>query len=508
MSMRPTFLAFHTASRALAASQANIDVTGNNIANINTRGYTRQRVDLTSISGAGYVQKYALPLTTSGFGVEVTGISQIRDPFLDARFRDQASEDGRLQTILAGLTDLENVFDESDTEGLLHEISQFVNELQTLSRLPAADDIALVTRTAAQKVVQIMNTYSRQITQVREQQIFDLSKVVVENDFNSIVKNIAALNKQIREEQTYGNVPNELLDERNLLIDELSSLANIKVSSGPERISENLVIENLSISIYDPATGTSIPLVENDLYNTLYVEEESNGAISIGIATTFGTPSGADITKYISDGAIRGHLDLINGQGVNEFRGALYYRNSLDVFASNFARVLNDINTLDPTDPKPLFESLGGGPITAGNIKISEAWLADPSYITTSLSGADDSENILRMISAIGEDTIFYKDATDPSSGVMFRGSFDEYMSAFIGEAALDLNLHQNYAKTSHSVVSNLFAARESISGVNMDEEGINLMAFQKSYNAAARYFTVLDEAVDTIINRMGIVGR
>ena len=149
--MRPTFLAFHTASRALAASQANMDVTGNNIANVNTAGYTRQRVDLNSISSSGYAQKFATPGASVGYGVEVTRISQIRDPFLDARYRDQASDYGRLEDHLIGAYGSENIFDEASTEGLLYEISKFVNETSDLSQTPAAGDIALITRTAASK---------------------------------------------------------------------------------------------------------------------------------------------------------------------------------------------------------------------------------------------------------------------------------------------------------------------------------------------------------------------
>src|SRR5690554_3365344 len=120
--MRPTFLAFQTAGRAMAASQANIDVTGNNIANVNTQGYTRQRVDLSSISESGYTQKYITSTVTSGYGVTVSGISQIRDPFLDARYRNEASENGIYDTILSGLRDLEYVFDEIEAVGLKSEL--------------------------------------------------------------------------------------------------------------------------------------------------------------------------------------------------------------------------------------------------------------------------------------------------------------------------------------------------------------------------------------------------
>lgn len=507
MSIRPTFLAFQTASRAIAANQANIDVTGNNIANANTEGYTRQRVDQTSISNSGYTQKYTMPGVSVGLGVEITNIRQYRDPFLDARFREHTSENGRLNAILNGLEDLENIFDEATTDGLKNELSMFVRELQTLSQTPAAADIALIARTSAQKITQMLNTYSNQISQVRDQQVFDLNNVIIQNDFNTKVKSIAALNDQIRKEQTYGNNPNELYDQRNLLIDQLSAMANIKVTSLPEKISEDLTIERLTVSLYDTATGTSIGLVDSGLYNTLYLKDDGVEA-RIGIATSFAPPKDSDITDFLSGGSIRGYLDLINGKGADEFKGIPHYMSSLDVFASNFARILNDINTLDPLDPKPLFDAPAGESITAANIRVSAQWMDDPAFITTSLVGSNDGDNILRMISALNSEANFYKNSTDPSSQTMFKGSFHDYLSAIIGEVALDVELHQNYTDTSENVLSNLFASRESLSGVSLNEEGINLMAYQKSYNAAMRYFTVLDEAVDAIIHRMGLVGR
>jgi flagellar hook-associated protein 1 FlgK len=102
----------------------------------------------------------------------------------------------------------------------------------------------------------------------------------------------------------------------------------------------------------------------------------------------------------------------------------------------------------------------------------------------------------------------FYKDPADTMSSIMFTGTANGFMTGLIGELSLDVELNGNFSDTSSYVLNNLFASRESISGVSLDEEGINLMAFQKSYNAAARYFTALDEAIDKIINGMGLVGR
>lgn len=524
--MRPTFLAFQTASRALAAGQANIDVTGNNIANVNTNGYSRQRVDLSFISNSGYTQKYTVPGASVGLGVDVTGISQIRDPFLDARFRMQASESGRYDTLLQGLSDLEGVFDEVETKGLQSEISNFINQLQILSQTPTSKDIALIARTAAQKVTQILNVYSTQTDQVRNQQIYDLSNVVINTDFNTIVKNIADLNTQIRDELTHGNTPNELYDRRNTLIDDLSGIVNIKVTTSPEKISEDLTIENLHIAIKDSKGGSSIGIVQNGLYNTLNASLNSDNKMEIRLVSSFGGISG-DITDRLSGDSISSYLDLINGEGTyadadgNAFRGTLYYKNAIDTFAKNFAYVLNDLNKANDGTPRPLFMAKGDtdpevnpDAITSGNISISTNWLEDSTYIKTTNTNPPTAEgdNILRMIFALESDISFVRDPFDKVSPEaakeMFAGTMNEYMTGLIGELALDVELHQNFADTSSTVLNSLYASRESMSGVSLDEEGINLMAFQKSYNAAARYFTALDEAIDIIINNMGLVGR
>lgn len=518
--MRPTFLAFQIASRAMAASQANIDVTGNNMANVTTDGYTRQRVDQSSISSSGYTQKYTVPGTSVGQGVEVIGISQIRDAFLDARYRTQSAESGYYDEVLSGLNDLQNVYDEASTNGLQNELSNFINQLQTLKQNSTSQDLALVVRTAAQKVTQIMNTFANQTTAVRNQEVNDLSKIVVGIDFNTTVKSIAELNTQIRDELTHGNVPNELYDKRNLLIDKLSGMANIKVTTTPEKVSEDLTIENLNISIYDNVSGKSIGVVQNGLYNTLSASlNKTTNNMEISINPSFGDYNG-DITSYVTGGSMKGYLDLINGKGTyadstktpseNTFRGTLYYENSMNTLASNFAKLLNDLNSASGS-PKPLFSaSDGSSTITAANIGISKEWFADSTYITTTTStsttGAGD--NVARMIYALSNDMKYYKDPSNTSSQVMFEGTIHEYTRGMIGELSLDIQLHETFSDTATTVLNNLYTSREAISGINMNEEEINLMAYQKSYNAAARYFNVLDEAVDKIINEMGLVGR
>ena len=518
--MTSTFLAFNVASRAMEASQATINVTGNNIANINTEGYSRQRVDINAITSGGGIQKYATPQISTGLGAKAVGTTQMRDPFLDARFRSQNAEYSQYDKMTTGLSDLENVFDEAQTDGLQTELSNFISTLQTFSETPASADIAQVTRTEAQKVTQIMNMYANQIKDVRKQQVDDLT-VVTSNDINAAVKSIANLNDQIRTEEIYGNTPNDLYDQRNSLIDKLSGIANIKVNRTPEKISENLTVDRLSISLVDKNTGNSIGLVDNDLYNTIKLTDTGDKVVLSSLNPGF-VPNGTgidpkDITNLFSDGSVKGYLNLINEEGAfadpadpsvkeNDSKGIPYYQKTMDIFASKFAQVFNDINKVGAIET-PLFSTTDGSTeITAANIQVSQAWLDDPSYINTTNNPTGtpgSADNVLRMIDALTVGQDFKKDS-DPLTTTFFKGTFNEYMTGLLGDVSMDVELNKNFASTSKNVLDTVSTSRESVSGVSLNEEGTNLMAYQKVYNAAIRYFNVLDENLNTIINTMG----
>ncbi|MDR1246297.1 MAG: flagellar hook-associated protein FlgK [Clostridiales Family XIII bacterium] len=585
--MRPTFLAFQTAHRAIATSQILLDTAGNNIANVQTTGYSRQRVDINSVSNGGYIQRYKPQGVTAGGGVEAKRVTRMRDQFLDARYRMQNSEDSKYASILSGLNDIENVLDQVSAEGgLLAEIANFKKALDPMLENPPSNDMAMVVRNAAQKVASLLNTYSQHIENVRDQQIYDLQNVHIDTNFNSIVENIAALNKQINEEMAHGNTPNELLDERDLLFDKLSGLANIRVNISPKWLSSTLKVEHVEVFLVDDNTGKEIDLINDETYNTLSLVKNPDKTVSININSAFGNdnPRVRDATRYLTGGTIGGALNVINGKGAefgsplnedNLFRGTLYYEGMLNTFAVNFAKTLNDINAYNPngelprsfnvssmyladgvtlntnydntdpyydpeldnntTPPKPagaaafnlskhtnmiadyasarrdLFETIdGSGVITAGNIKISQDWLDDPMRLTVTQPGdPSEGENIGRMIVAIEHGFAFYREGDSAKyPNALFNGTFEEYFTGVNATLGLDVSLYTNYSKTSEHVMTTLFTARESVSGVNLDEEGVALMAYQKSYNAAVRFFTVLDEAVDTIINSMGLVGR
>lgn len=273
--MAATFVSYNIASRAMEASQASINIVGNNISNINTEGYTRQRVDVVSVTTSGKVEKYATPVVSTGIGVKAKGTTQLRDPYIDARYRNQNAENNRYETMVKGLTNLEDVFDEASAEALMGEYSSFIKDLNSLSQTPASPDIAQVVRSAAEKITQMMNMYANQLDEIRTEQIENL-EVTVDSEFNTFVKNIASLNEQIQREEIYGNTPNELYDHRNLLIDKLSGIANIKVSMTPaDVISENLSIPHYSITIENPGGGEPIMIVDNGKFAEMSLDAKT-----------------------------------------------------------------------------------------------------------------------------------------------------------------------------------------------------------------------------------------
>ncbi|MDR2909166.1 MAG: flagellar hook-associated protein FlgK [Oscillospiraceae bacterium] len=556
--IRPTFQAFETAKRALNVSQAGLDAVGNNIANVNTPGYTRQRVDQVSLHST-YRNKFQIHGArgqTVGLGADIAGINQVRDPYLDTRYRNEAASNGELAVKSGGLTDLQSVLDEIDTSGLSDMLGGFINEITKFAANADSEELAVVVRNAAQKVTQVLNKNAGELATVMDQQLFDLD-VAISDEVNSTLERISFLNQRIREDNMYGNPSNELNDERNTLIDQLANYLPIRVTRTPEQISENISVERVSIQLMSSNGGvvSDFNLVDNDRFNQLGLTQNEDGSVGISLNEgSTGFPIVDDITDKICSGGIKGFIDIINGkgdfagEGENTFRGVSYYQKSLDVFASTFAKLMNAANsvTADEADGKTYVEeyqnknlfapSDGSAEITAANITISGEWREDSFFLTTSKYDPKDPEYELDSDGNIKYDSVtkepIYKTTAnndnllvfkalltdsnkaftgvngDGTSFTLFQGSFEEALVSTQSTLGMDKSLNDSLSKASDLVISGYSDSRDAISAVSVDEEAINMLTYQNYYNAAARYMTTLDEALGTIIEKMGIVGR
>lgn len=270
-----TFDSFTTARLGIYAAQHGLRVTGNNISNINTLGYTRQRIDQVSFK-TGANDRYASMLDNHvGSGALVTGINQIRDPFLDIRYRNTSTDTSYYDTKLSDLQKIASVLDEvgkgeNDGDGLLlHQLQDLAKKLRALGNNPNVDNDTLV-RGSAEAIVKMFNFYADKLKGLEQngQTAFNDSITNV----NEILTNIQALNKSIRECEIHGDNALELRDERNLQIDELSKYMDIDVVYSYEDVGAGIQVEKLTIYMGganpDPNVTTDSSMLVDGLYAT------------------------------------------------------------------------------------------------------------------------------------------------------------------------------------------------------------------------------------------------
>ena len=299
MAVIGTFGSYTAARLGIYASQASLNVTGNNIANINTRGYTRQRMDLVSLYSNGSI-RYANSFNVNiGYGVLTDGVSQLRDPFLDIRYRDENANVGAYETRLECLQYLSHILDEvGDGNGdfgvLEGQFNDFLQQLQNLNIRVGSVEYDTTVRGSAEIITQLFNSYAEKLEKTQDDQLKTLKEDV--GSVNKILTQIRDLNVQIRDAGIYGDKALELRDQRNVLIDDLSAYVKINVHYDMEKIDEFSSVERINIDIADSGTppirlvqgiyAGQLDMPEETLArNPAYNPESKKGMQYIGIGT-------------------------------------------------------------------------------------------------------------------------------------------------------------------------------------------------------------------------------
>ena len=562
MSIRPTFYGFEIGRSALAASQRSIDITGQNIANINTPGYSRQRVNLTSM-GVGALDKWKWsmePYDNVGLGVDMIGVQRIRDEFLDVRFWKDNSDLGRYETKWSALDALEMLLDEFTMPNIQDGLFKFQDALQELANNADNIEYAKQAMSIAETLTRTLNKTAVDIETIVNDQLTRLELIV--KNINNAAAAIDRLNKEIRTQKVIGGfVSNELLDARDLLFDELSSYGNIRIVR--ESIYEDEDMNGQytgAISVYFGVGDEEVILVDGtrgekitdatfysgyegyfnllrfsrDDYEDIYDPTDPTALDNITdfqrdpFRIIWDTGDNAEQEVIVSSGQILGYYEMLNGKGDVDLlsdpdtadmatKGIPYFLNMINAFAYTFAETFNDINDggseFSDESGGDLFDSTDENNIFARNIRISDAWRTDPYLILRTNNEIDeedpnyaaDNSNILRMIYAVKDESM---QITTADGDVLFTGSFLQYAVSVNSEITIEVNYNNKQLAVSEGMVLSLDNLRDSIKSVNEDEEAMNLMRFSRSYAAASRFMTVLDEMIETIVHRLGIVGR
>ncbi|GAF67103.1 flagellar hook-associatied protein FlgK [Bacillus sp. TS-2] len=542
--MLSTFQGLETARRALMTQQQALYTTGHNLANANTAGYTRQRVNFATTEAfpsAGMNSPYIPGYI--GTGVKAGSIQRVRDSFLDVQFRNENNKTGYWNERYLAFEKMESIMNEPSEHNLNKQLDNFWSSFQDLMANPAEAGERTVVREQGQALADTFNYIYSSLTQIRED--YENQMEVSMKDLNSLFSQLNNVNKQIREAEPHGYVTNDLYDEQDRLLDQISqhvkiSTERVESSGQPNAVAEGAV----SVYIVD-ANGEKTLVVDGENSNSrqeISYEFNDDGFVSgINIGDTF--------VEYgdMPSGAIKGLAEAFgfrDGEGIYPEMLA-----SLDEMVTQFATRLNEIHQLGFTLPDVNGDVEQGGLFfefdpsnPAATLKVSNEIIENLDKIAAAGVNKDalvnkeeyerlynealETGNFDELIEFLGDDNQFIVGAPKAFPGdaknaglladvkkmmLNFTGksaTVESFYQSLIGKMAVDTKESQNMLDNSTRLKLNVDYNRQSVSNVSLDEEMTMLIQFQHAYNAAARNITVVDEMLDIIVNRMGLVGR
>ncbi|MEG7530061.1 MAG: flagellar basal body protein, partial [Hungatella sp.] len=312
--LRSSFASFNTARLAIQANQSALAIVGQNIANVKTSGYTRQRLDQVSLNTRGLTSIYESPNGAHiGSGVMVTGVSQIRDPFLDSRYRLEMSNLGGIDKKVAILDKLGVIFDEADRSALDDQFGDFAKQLRALQANSNDDATDSMCRSSAQTITDLFRQYSSQISEVKTDLVNSTTEDV--KDINDTLKKIEKLTTSIKESQVHGNPALELQDERNLAIDQLATYANIKVTHNTDLTMTGASVDILKIELMGSA-NSPISLIDDTHPAAQFSLVSPNQGYNQDYTMAITDSRGVTLSQVTSDkGSFKTSLSMLNNGG-------------------------------------------------------------------------------------------------------------------------------------------------------------------------------------------------
>ena len=461
------FSSLNTATTALRAQQRAVDVTGQNVANVNTDGYTRQRAELQSIGANAVPAIYAVS-NSVGNGVTADQVTRIRDAFLEGRAQLEHATTARLTVESDALSQIEDAFREPSSTGIQSMMSDMWSGFDAVANAPdnlaarsqlleRASTLASGVRTTAATLNQQWNSTSESL------------KALVA-DVNAAAGSIAKLNTAIRTATQAGLPVNELSDQRDKLVLSLSDKIGATSTTGD--------FGTVTVVV----GGTT--LVSGSSVLALRVAGSTSAATATTDPPRIVTSPGNSTLRV--DGTAAGQLTAL-GASIPTYLG------KLDDFAISLATAVNTQHVsgtdLDGATGGALFGSTDGAPLTAATLGVlitDGRKVAAASTVTASL----DNSN------------------ADALSQVGTASGLDASYRQVITALGVESSVSSRNVGIQAVITSQVDNDRESVSGVSLDEEMTNMLAFQHGYQAAARMVTTIDEMLDVLINKTGLVGR
>lgn len=533
---RSSFHGIETARRSLFAQQTALYTTGHNIANANTKGYTRQIVNLTAsrpIEAVGLMRSNAPGQL--GTGVEFDYIKRVREDFLDQQFYNENSSLGAWTVRKDTLEKIEAIINEPSENGIRQTIEGFWNAWQELSKNPENITSRILVKERALAMTDALNHTSQKLSEMDRDLTENIKVQAAQAD--TMLRQIAQLNREIFRVEGLGNNPNDLKDQRDLLVDNLSEIMNVTIDRNAEGYTLSMGDEVLVDGVEKEADVDSAWLEEQFQDGNLIAGEVHGMIYSRDVHVGNYT----DQLDAMVQALVQGEVEVTLPEGMvipdGMTVGGETYSGSVEdrTLTEDTTVTLNGINGVhelgyifgDAEKRVPFFsqkaghtewtaDSLTVNPeivdyvlnISSSSRVVEEAAVdenGDPTTVETVVRGNND---IALLISDLRTGSFSFPQDSSSAQPVLDEGSFDEFFRSMIGELGIQTEEATRQANNQSILKEQVDSRRMAVSGVSLDEEMANMIKYQHAYNAAARSMTMCDEVLDKVINGMGIVGR
>ena len=440
-----TWAGISTALSSLRTQRVAIDVAGQNIANVNAPGYARQRVDMTA-----------------GIGVDVSAIQRLHNGILGDRTRSETAQLQDLSTASTVLGEIEEVFPEPTPYGLQAKLDALWGGFSDVARDPGNSAARVQVLAQANGVTDWLNNAATELGDLKTNKSAALTDLVT--TVNAYSKELSELNVAVSQSVENTQAANALLDRRGYVADQLAAAVGGSFLTNDAN--------QLSVTL---GGGT---IVGPSTYATLKVAS-SGGTTSLQWVSDSSTAT-------VSSGTANGYLTAINTTIDS-------WTTTLDAVASAITTQVNAVQTTG-------FDRDGN----AGNNLFTGTTAAT---ITVALTDGDDIA--ASAVAPAGGNASLDGSKADAMAAIAIAANGpDELYQDLVVSLGFAVQAAEQSAATQESLASSLTSQIDAESGVSIDEEMANLLAYQRAYEAAARVLTAIDAALETLINRTGVVGR
>ena len=554
--MRSTFSGLNTMVRGISGNQLSLDTVGHNITNASTSGYSRQSVNLAATRAQATSSLYGDVLV--GSGVDSTSITRARNTYADKQFWSETATQNYYSTKQTNYDKVEAVFDDSDNTGIQNTLKEFYSSWSSLSTSASTSSNRVSVISKAQSFVDSVKTAAKQLQNQITSNYDELSSDVTK--INNITSQITQLNQNIMTTEANGASANDLRDQRDNLVDDLSKYTNLNVyedSNGMYSVVSNGVslvngVNKLTLQLSDPianstygvndyniqikeANTTFMPTngILKSLQDTVaedktYIDGLAN--ISATMMTTFNTQhqQGAGIDSEASSGlnffgsnSMTYTWDATNNavvatpttrtQTSTTASGVTTYTLT-KVEDSTTATSLKGINIIDAMTVASELTAADGQnliaarSLTTTNVDTSTAGTTVTKFTSSSLNGTGDGTNAVNISALFNMDQSNTVDKT--TTRAIGEVSINNYYNTMTSKLGSDSEAMDDKASSQDDLITQITNWRSSTSGVDWNEELTNMIKFQQGYSACSRCLTTMDEMLDKLVNSTGTVGR